>query len=243
MASVRFCLATTSPPPFVLFGRDHLAALALTAAGAVSLTLLVRRQPGARWPVRVALAALLAGVTGWTLGHWWRAGTLTVWDVLPFHLCDLLILVAIVALLGGSRRATELLYFWAGAGTLLALLWPDLGFGFPDPGFVSFFLLHGLVVVAAAVLVIGLRRPPAPGALWRVFLATNAYAGLVGVFNLAFDTNYLFLCRPPAAPTLLDWMGPWPWYLFAADALALFLFWLLALPWRRSWLAPTSADR
>jgi hypothetical integral membrane protein (TIGR02206 family) len=194
--------------------------------------------------VRLGLGGALAGATAWTLGRWWRAGTLTVWDLLPFHLCDLLIFVAVFALLRLSRPAIELLYFWAGAGTLLALVSPDVARGFPDPDFVSFFVLHGLVVVAASVLVVGLRRPPRSGAHWRVFLATNAYAAAIGLFNLAFGTNYLFLCRPPSAPTVLDWFGPWPWDLRAADAMALVLFRLLALPWRPGdSLAPSRTDR
>jgi len=29
-------------------------------------------------------------------------------------------------------------------------------------------------------------------------------------------------------------MGPWPWYILAADALAFVLFWALTVPFRRS---------
>jgi len=220
--------------PFLLFGPGHLGALALTALMALGLVRLVRRGPerGAATAVRLGLAALLLGATAATLAAWARHGTLEWMDVLPLHLCDMLILVAVYALVTRHALACELLYFWAGAGALLAMLGPDVNAGFPDPGFLSFFALHGLVVASAAVLVFGFGRRPRPRAPWRVFLLTNAYAGAVALIDLALDANFLFLRGKPAAPTLLDWLGPWPVYLLAAEALAAVLFVALDLPFR-----------
>ena len=59
--------------------------------------------------------------------------------------------------------------------------------------------------------------------------------------DVALDANYLFLCRKPAAPTLLDWLGPWPVYIAAADALALVAFLLLDLPFRVRLAPPVRA--
>ena len=219
---------------FAPFGPDHLAALALTALITVGLVRLVRRDPRGRRAaaVRLGLAAALLVVTAATLIAWARQGTLRPLDLLPLHLCDLLIFVAIFALASPRPLACELLYFWAGAGTVLAMVGPDVPAGFPDPAFLTFFTLHGLVVAAAAVVVFGLGGRPRPGAPWRVFLITNAYAAAVGIVDLAFDANFLFLCHKPAAATLLDALGPWPLYLVLADALALGLFLLLGLPFR-----------
>jgi hypothetical integral membrane protein (TIGR02206 family) len=182
--------------------------------------------------LRYALAAALLVTTAATLGHWWRLGAFSLLDLLPLHLCDFLILVAAFALVTLERTASELLLFWAGTGTVLAMLGPDLQSGFPSWGFVSFFLLHGLVVVAAAVVTFGFGRPPRDGAPWRVFALTNAYALVVGVVNLALGTNFLFLREKPGGRTLLDLFGPWPVYLFVAEVVALALFWLVDAPFR-----------
>jgi uncharacterized membrane protein YwaF len=58
------------------------------------------------------------------------------------------------------------------------------------------------------------------------------YATLVGAFNAAAKANYMYLCRKPANPSLLDMMGPWPVYLVGSAAAGLALFWLLWLPVR-----------
>jgi hypothetical integral membrane protein (TIGR02206 family) len=224
---------------FVLFGPDHLAALAATVTVAAGLSLVARRHAeGALGAgLRIALAVALLAATAATLVAWSRDFPLTVWDVLPLHLCDFLILVAAFALVTRRQAAYELLYFWGCAGTLLALFSPDVRTGFPDWRFLSFFALHGLVVIAAVVLTVGFGMRPRPGAPWRALLVTNAYAAVVAVVNATFGTNFLYLRHKPGARTLLDWMGPWPLYILVADVLAAGLFWLLYWPFRSGQVA------
>ena len=226
--------------PFVAFGPAHLAALAGTAAAAAGVAALARRRPdvGARLtrPLALLLVALELGLCAAE-----RRGGAAWADVLPLQLCDVALLAAVVALWTGHRLAGELLYFWGGAGTTLALVTPDLAQGPQHLRFWAFFVLHGGVVVAAARVAGGLRRPPRRGAAWRAFAATNAYAlGLAGV-NGAFDTNFLYLCRKPGVPTLLDHFGPWPVYLLVGEAVALALFHLPALPFRGAGRAGSTA--
>jgi uncharacterized membrane protein YwaF len=40
----------------------------------------------------------------------------------------------------------------------------------------------------------------------------------------------MFLREPPRDGSLLDLMGPWPWYIASGTALAVVLFWLLDRP-------------
>ncbi len=218
--------------PFVLFGSAHLGVLAVTALTAAGLLWLVRRHPRAATGVRFGLAGLLLALTVGVLISERLVGT--SWgDLAPLHLCDMAIFVGLFALVTRAPLACEVLYFWAGAGTLLAIITPDVPVGFPHPRFLNYFALHGGVVVAAVLLVWGLGRPPRPGAVWRVLLLTNAYAALVAVVDFAFGTNFLYLRAKPAAPTPLDWFGPWPVYILVTEVVALGLFTLLALPFRR----------
>ena len=219
----------------MLFGPDHWAVLTLTAAAAVTAVALARRsreRPAGR-ALRAGLALfLLAGTVGYVVAEL-RAGRLTAWDLAPLHLCDFAIFVAVFALLTLDRLACELVYFWAGSGTLLAMVTPDVWLGFPDWRFLLFFGMHGGVLVSALTLTFGFGATPRPGAVRRVFLFTLAYAAIVAAVDFSFDKNFLFLRGKPQTRTLLDALGPWPVYLVAAGALGLALFVLLNLPFRR----------
>lgn len=216
--------------------REHLFVTAGTALAATLLPLLLRRHSGevAGRTVRWTLAALLLGSVTAYLALAASSGEIGPLDFLPFHLCDLAIFVAIVALLTLDIRATEILYYWALAGTTLAILTPDVGGRFPDWQWIVYFATHGLVVVSATAVVFGLGRAPRPGSSWRVLLWTLAYAAVVGVVNLATGANFLYLARKPAGPTLLDWFGPWPVYIGVAAGVAWALFALLEAPFRRA---------
>lgn len=227
-------MSSSADARFELFAFDHLAALALTALVAVAATAAARRFASTRAAplVRCALALLLVvGVVAelvWTS----RRHPLSVWDLLPLQLCDAAIFVALAALFALWRPACTLLYYWACSGTVLAMITPDVSYAFPHPRFFVYFGLHGAVVCAAVTLVYGYRIVPRAGAPWRAWVATNVYAGGVGIVDSVFSVNYLYLCRKPAMPTLLDAFGPWPIYIAVVEVVALVLFFALDLPLR-----------
>jgi hypothetical integral membrane protein (TIGR02206 family) len=206
-----------------------LLGIALSLSAAVWLA---RRRRVAASVVRIGLVAALCGFASLEVAHAIREGWFSWQAFLPLHLCDAAIVLAILALATRSLRLTEVLFFWAGAGSLPAILTPDLPIHAPAWEIVVFFSLHGLVVIAAGVLVFGLGLIPRPGAAWRVFLLTNIYAALVGIIDWLLTANYLYLRAKPEGRTLLDCCGPWPIYIFVCDALALILFHLIEWPLR-----------
>lgn len=223
--------------PFILFGTAHLTVIAVIAATTAGLVMWVRSHPGVAPVVRRAVASALLGlaVLAGFLLH--REGV--SWpSLVPLHLCDMTIFVAAWALLTLRPLAAEVTYFWAGAGTLLAVLTPDLAVGPPALTFFTFFGLHGAVIAAAFLLPFALGRPPRRGAVWRVLLVTNLYALAVGVVDWATRSNFFYLLRKPDQPSPLDWFGPWPVYLLVCELVAALLFLLLSLPFRGSWAAP-----
>ena len=227
----------SDPRPFVLFGAAHLGALASAALLALALVALVRARPASALRVRLSLAAGIVVLVAFELSVGAREGWLGWTALLPFELCDAALVLAVATLVVPRRAMAEVVYFWAGSVTLLAMLTPELPWNFPRWEFVVFFGLHGLVLVAALVLVFGLGLRPRPGAPLRAFGVTAAWAALVGLLNLALGTNYMYLRHKPIVPTLLDWMGPWPVYIGVGAAVALVLFLALALPFRREWRA------
>jgi hypothetical integral membrane protein (TIGR02206 family) len=151
---------------------------------------------------------------------------------LPLHLTDAVTIVAAIALWTGRPLAVELTYFWALTASLQAVLTPDLGESFPDPYFWTYFVTHSGAVVGACLLLFGRKLRPRPGAVRRAFVATACVASAAAVANLLTGGNYMFLREKPDSGSLLDLMGPWPWYIATAALLALALFAALDAPFR-----------
>jgi hypothetical integral membrane protein (TIGR02206 family) len=212
-------------------------ALACVALAGAALVVLVRARPRLGPPVRWILAAGSVGLVAFELAVAAREGWLTWKTFLPLELCDAALVLAVLVLLRPRRLPAELVYFWAGSGSVLAMATPDLAWNFPRWEFVVFFGLHGLVLAAALVLVFGLGLRPRPGAPWRALGITVGWAALAGLANLLLGTNFMYLRHKPLSATPLDWMGPWPVYIGVGAVVALVLFHLLALPFRREWRA------
>ena len=68
---------------------------------------------------------------------------------------------------------------------------------------------------------------PRPGAVRRVYAASLAWTALAAAGDLVTGGNYMYLSHKPVHGSLLNLMGPWPWYIVATCALALAM--LLAL--------------
>jgi Predicted integral membrane protein len=93
---------------------------------------------------------------------------------------------------------------------------------------------HLGIVIAALFLVVGLRLEPRPGSVMRVFAITAAYTAFVGCFNWLTGSNYMYLAAVPTHGSLLSVLGPWPWYILSAAAVALVLLLILDAPFHRS---------
>ena len=204
--------------------------LTLLAAGLLSAT--VRRKPEFLTPACDSLALALALNKLISLGHFATHEEEPWHELLPLHLCDWATFTGVIALVTRRPLAFELTWFWAMAGTTQALVTPDLAVEPPELSWYTFYLSHGGVVAAALLLTWGAGMRTRPWAAFRVFACSQLYLATVLGLNALLKTNYGYLCAKPENPSLLDHLGPWPWYLLSLEALALALFWLLDLPFR-----------
>ena len=112
-----------------------------------------------------------------------------------------------------------------------ALLQPDIGpYGFPHYRFFQFFVSHGLIVTVSLYATVSFRYRPQLRSVWRVFIITNIYMAFIALFNWLTDGNYLFICHKPETASLMDFMGPWPWYIITLELMALISFMLYYSP-------------
>lgn len=215
---------------FQLFGTAHVVILAAVVALGAGLALLQRRVLRENKWLRISLGIfLLADAVGWYTYLAMIGQQIFPWQ-LPLELCDLTFYLVAIVLLTGNEGVFDVAYYWALAGSSMALLTPNLWERFPSISTVQFFIAHGLVVSATLYLVwSGLMRPRRSSVL-RAMVAVNLLALFDGLFDAVFKTDYMYLRAKPENVSLLSYLGPWPWYILWAELVALALFLLLYWP-------------
>ena len=210
---------------------EHAGALLVISAATAALVVAARRA----WLTDYRLKAL-AVVLVVDEVSWWAyllAGGVpgsVLAQSLPLQLCDTAIFIAAAALWTRRRLLVEMTYFWGLAGTVQALLTPDLPQHFPSYPYLQYYVAHGGVVASALVLVVGLRITPRTWAVVEVAGLTVAYAALVAAVDFVAGANYMYLRAKPPSATLLDVLGPWPWYILWASLIGVALFAVLNAP-------------
>ncbi|MDB4354117.1 TIGR02206 family membrane protein [Akkermansiaceae bacterium] len=209
-----------------LFGPPHL--LTLLFGAIFGAACIVARRRGSVWPI-VVLSFLNLSAYGYNQWVYSNIGyEIPLDNILPFHLCDVAAFLAGFALLTRKPLVRELCYCWGLAGTLQALITPNLPHPFPHPIFFSFFTHHGIIVITALFLPLAEGWRPRPGTFPRILIWNQIYFIVGMIINWLAGTNFGFLMRKPYGATLFDHLGSWPWYLIwvqliAATFIALFL--------------------
>ena len=220
---------------FETMGPSHLVMLAVFVAGLVPAALLGRRMLRAG---RTATASRTAALVGLVVTVPLQAidflpGRFDLQTTLPLQLCDLALVVSVIALWTRHPVAVACTYYWGLTLTVQAILTPALAHDFPDPKFLAFWTMHLVIIWAAVYLTWGLGIRPT----WRTYTTT---VGLTLVwmvaaftFNVAVGTNYGFLNRKPGTGSALDLLGPWPWYVVMEVVIVATVWALMTWPWTR----------
>ncbi|WP_066304652.1 TIGR02206 family membrane protein [Bacillus sp. FJAT-29814] len=221
---------------FILFSVTHL--LTLTVLLLVLFLIFVFRTSLKRQKMnqitRFTLAFILI-ISEISLHIWlWHIGAWTFQYSLPFHLSSISIILSAVLLLTKSYRLFEFTYF-AGVGSALqAMITPDISaYTFPHFRYVHFFISHGGIVVANLYMVFVEHYKPTIKSLWRAFLYLNLYTGFVFLLNYFVEGNYMYISEKPVNPSMLDYLGPWPYYIVPLEMITLVTFFILFLPFLR----------
>ena len=218
--------------PFELFGPAHLIALAIVVIVNLAIVSYRRRFTPLSWKrLRYVLAAIL--LINESLWHLWNytSGQWTIQTMLPLHLCSILVFLSAYMLITRSYAVYEFAYFLGIAGASQALLTPDAGiYGFPHFRFFQVIISHGAIVTAAIGMTFVEGYRPTWKSVGKVVIGGNLYLLAVGLVNTLLDSNYLFIAHKPETASLLDVLGPWPWYILAMEALALSMTLILYLP-------------
>ena len=118
-------------------------------------------------------------------------------------------------------RTFEILYFWGLSGMLQGMMTPDIVQDFPHFHYFRYFVGHHLLVVALIYAVVVYDMKPTLNSLKKTFIALNISWRLSLFANILLDANYFWIMEKPPMASLLDYMGPWPWYILAGEFVAL----------------------
>lgn len=218
---------------FRLFSGEHLLTIGIT--GILGVLLFVFRkqiqEQGKKRLFRFSLAFLLLASEAFY--HLWLVYE-NAWSLktaLPLHLSDLAVILAIVMLLTNSFRIFQFMYFTGLGSSIQAIVTPDLGpFSFPHFRYIEFFVSHGGVVLACLFMVVACKYRPTIPSMWVTVLIVNLYAACVFFLNKSLGANYLYIMKKPGNASLLDYLGPWPWYLLSLELVMIVSFYFLYSP-------------
>lgn len=157
-------------------------------------------------------------------------GSFSTKEDLPFHVCRFVALAAPFAIYYKNRFWMGIFYFWILAGTLNANITPDIMYGYPHWQYFSYWLTHSVLVIIPIYWIIVLRNRIRFKDVVNAFWTANVFLLFTLTVNLLLDSNYMYTRQKPPVSSLLDYLGPWPYYLISGQALAGVLFLILFLP-------------
>lgn len=155
------------------------------------------------------------------------------WDVsLPLHVCDVLGLLAAIALFVPRRFAQAVLYFSAIPLAGQAILTPT---GNQDPEALRFWLYWTLHagILATSIYDIAIRRyRPSVRDYVSVLTLGVAYVAVILPIDVWFGWNYGYLGNTkPDTVTAIDFLGPWPQRVVLLLFLVAIIQAIMLLPW------------
>ena len=211
--------------PFHPFGALHAVTVSVVFTVIALVTVWGRRQPlerarsaGKGLGVLLLVYYLVESV----VRVWWMdVSPALIW---PLEICSALYFVGAAALWWGHRQGFAIVSLWTFVATFHALITPTPGQGYPSLEFFRYFVAHGLLVLVAVYVLIAMEQRPTFREALGAMLALQVWEVFVGVVDYFSGQNFLYLRHPPPSPTLIDALGPWPWYIGSLELIGIASF-------------------
>ncbi|MCH1627315.1 TIGR02206 family membrane protein [Fredinandcohnia sp. SECRCQ15] len=204
--------------------------LCLFVGMAVILFVFRTKFSGRKFVIRYTLACFLL-LSELSLYAWYTyTKTWDIVDTLPLQLCSISLILSFFMLLSRNKFLFEVTYFLGIGGALQAMLTPELSYDFPHYRYFHFFIAHIAIILASLYMIWYEGYKPTIKSILKAFATLNIIAIFVFLMNKATGGNYMFLAHKPNNPSLIDFLGPYPWYILSLEIVALVMFFLLYLP-------------
>lgn len=233
---------------FSAWSVPHLFAIGVILLGALVVAYFARKG-GPSW-LRAAAPCIVLAMWVNELAYqsyWMAVGGWSHSVSLMLQMCGLSIIFLPICLFLDDgprrRRLVDVFYFWGLGGAAQAILTPDIGAsGFPSYRYFSFFISHGMIIVAVIALIASGSAKIDLRSFVRCILVSDivvvpAYLvdRLLALVPPFAPGNYFALGYPPPTGSPIDLLarifGPSPRYILGLEITGVLVFGLLWLPW------------
>lgn len=216
--------------PFVIFSFSHILMIVLTVALMIAIYYF-RATIQDRYQKHLKYTLLVGLIVGESWFHFWyfMHDRWSIVHNLPLQLSSISVYLCIIMLLTKSYKLFEVAFFISMTSAFLAIITPELFFGAPHLRFFQFFIVHIAIIISCVYMVWFEGYRPKAKSIARAFVVLNLIASIVFVINQQIGSNYMFLARKPGNASVIDFLGPYPWYIIGLETIALSLFILIYL--------------
>ena len=215
---------------FTLFSTEHFWFIGGGFLGILALTMVSAFLPKYKFAQFSAIVILLIKLAELSYRHIYVGEP--IYSLLPLHMCNLTLIIAILTMLTKSQKLFQLTYFWC-LGALFAVITPDIKYSFPHPLTLSFYITHFYLLFAAIYGILFFNFKPTFKGWINSFITLNIFAFIIFFINKKLGTNYLYANRIPNFSSPLDYFGQWPYYIIVVEVIYLILTYGIYYPFRR----------
>ena len=215
---------------FTLFSTEHFWFIGGGFLGILALTMVSAFLPKYKFAQFSAVVILLIKLAELSYRHIYVGEP--IYSLLPLHMCNLTLIIAILTMLTKSQKLFQLTYYWC-LGALFAVITPDIKYSFPHPLTLSFYITHFYLLFAAIYGILFFNFKPTFKGWINSFITLNIFAFIIFFINKKLGTNYLYVNRIPNFSSPLDYFGQWPYYIIVVEVIYLILTYGIYYPFRR----------
>ena len=226
---------------FILFGSQHISALSTVIAVSVATPIVLRTANNIEVKKFVSMVLAILLILHELIKPFYRYYLFghELLLVFPIHICHLAAISMGLFLILKKEFLFEIAYFWGLSGNLLAMVTPDMKYGFPNLEFTMFYFGHGLLLLSILFACVCLKTNLRWSSIVRVFIATILILPAMYGLNIALESyqpnvNYWYLMITPGPDTILSLFPEPPWHIPYVAVTALLIFIVSFIPYK--WL-------
>lgn len=209
---------------FEMFSDSHLVIIALLFIVSITIYLFKDQLRNEKWrKAEIGIALSLTVMEG--TYHLWMIvnGSWKASQSLPLELCNISLYLTILLLFTKNKLIYDILFFAALLGASQSLATPTVTYDFPHFRFFHFFYAHLIIIWVSLYFTWVKGYRPTILSVIRLFVMLNVLMPIIMFINKRVDGNYMYLSHKPDHASLLDYLGPYPWYILSMEGLLITL--------------------